>query len=112
MCVSLMLAKRVEEEEEDDDDEEGEEEKEVLLIMFSSQLYVVPCVIHEHHHSAAKGKKKKRVSWQGFVAKFFNYYMIPFGIFLVGLFWKFVKELIGCSGDGNCSIFFVFVLAN
>jgi len=112
-----MLAKRVEEEEEDDDDEEGEEEKEVLLIMFSSQLYVVPCVIHEHHHSAAKGKKKKRVAWQGFVANLFTYYLLPvsllpFGIFLVGLFWKFVKELIGCSGDGNCSIFFVFVLAN
>jgi hypothetical protein len=113
MCVSLMLGKR---EEEEDDDDDGDEEKEAFLIMFSSQLYIVPCVIHDHHHSAAAAKKKKRVVWQGFVANLllitcFQSLHCPLG-FLVGFFWKFVKELIGCSGDGNCSNIFVFVLAN
>jgi hypothetical protein len=111
-----MLAKREEEEEEDDDDDDGDydEEKEVFLVMFSSsQLYVVPCVIHDHHHSAAKKKKKGCLA--RFCSQLITYYLLPvsslaFGFFLVGFFWKFVKELIGCSGDGNGSIFLCLYL--
>lgn len=84
--------------------------------MLSSQLYVVPCVIHDHHHSAVAAKKKKK---KGCLARFCSQliYFLPASglfaflwVFLVGLFWKFVKELIGCSGNGNCSIFLCLYL--
>jgi len=118
-----MLAKREEEEEEeeeDDDDDGGDdddEEKEGFLVMFSSsQLYVVPCVIHDHHHSAA-AKKKKKGCLARFCSQLITYYLLPASslftglwVLLVGFFWKFVKELIGCSGDGNGSIFLCLYL--